>query len=237
MWIFGKGKLAFLAQECFDYIGIKVDGQFDSFSPVQLSASDIVAVCVSSIPFRVSKKIVVKCGASKQNIIPIWDVLLRHRDLKITNGWRTGTIEEWEWRKISDVCSRLTETKSVSDYMEFLSWHFIHGECIRRHLNKQALPPLGSSLKEIWERQNIIAFPPSDEIMIHAEGNELGMIDANKEVIRSAQKVTVSCYHSRDGLYSIETKMISMLRNHTFTFRTYAYMGTGAYIICERRKK
>lgn len=70
-------------------------------------------------------------------------------------------------------------------------------------------------------------------VKIHAEGGELKIV---KGAINTFTKyrpiITITLYHSRDGLWEIQKTLIDMLRDYKFFHRMHSWMGTGTVIYC-----
>lgn len=68
-------------------------------------------------------------------------------------------------------------------------------------------------------------------IKIHAEGNECNIIKGGIKTIMCCRPIIMSTiYHNRDGLWKIQTQLMTLLENYVYYFRLHSWCGTGAVI-------
>jgi hypothetical protein len=233
--LYGRGKLGKLAEEIFDELKISYTmmDKYDRYPPIG-HGGKLVAICVATEPYYRVIAPLIKAGWT--DIMPVWDIIEAYPEVGIHNGWFTGkTINERE--EISAVIEGLHDFISQEHYMVFRMWHQHRAE-LRPICPIEPGESLPSTLADIrnrqkwwgpcdsWEGENRL-----ETVHIHAEGNELKALSAFlPAMVKQRPKISVSCYHSRDGLWKIEKYLMDNLPDYTWTFRLTAYMGQGAYI-------
>ena len=229
--LYGYGRLGHLAEEIFKELKVPIQQIIDKTIIWNLTPDapkSLVAVCVATEPFNYIKEYLLKAGY--EDIISVWDIIEAYPEIGIHNGWfaedlTSKDIEEMRRLQWDDIYSKIA-------YLCFWTWHKQ-----RIELSEYSIMPfkesLSSTLADIRARQKVRLWSNSHITFadIHAEGKELETIEANMEVFKKRRpNLSVSCYHSRDGLWKIEKTLMDNLPDYRWTFRLHAYSGQAAYI-------
>lgn len=68
-------------------------------------------------------------------------------------------------------------------------------------------------------------------IKIHTEGNEDDVIKGGiKTIMYHRPIITLTVYHNRNGLWKIQTQLMTLLENYVYYFRLHSWCGTGAVL-------
>ena len=237
--LYGNGRLARLALEIFDSLGLKPTAVLDGWRwGDKESVSDgikrdaLIAICIASEPYVPLLNML--RAAAWRDVVPVWDIIEAYPEVNIRNGWFLGelSIKEKEFvRRLS-----WGDDLSGSHYASFLAWRKSHMEM--RYRPYDGIHTYPSTLRDVRMRQYVHrmsreALKTSSEWDIHAEGFELETLERNmRSFAEMRPTLRVACYHSRDGAFAIPQLLMESLEDYVFTFRLTAYMGQGAYIIC-----
>ncbi len=231
--LYGTGKLGSLAQEIFTELNIPIHAIISKDISIPPTES-LVAICVASSPYYPIRDFLVKQGWTKENIVPVYDIIDAYPEVGIRNGWFTGEMTEEEKLKFAQVAIGLEDHASAKHYMAFVEWHMDRTVFTPVDINTAHNPSLPSTLADIRARQCIGLMHDGiwkNRIDFHLEGYEYESLVINMDLLQKHRpSLSVACYHSRDGLYKIEKFCMENLADYRWTFRLTAWMGQGAYL-------
>jgi len=242
--LYGDGALGTLAQSILAHSGVYAKMYSTENLPKCKDDYTVALACISSQPFIESQEMLMSLKYRNDLIFPVWEHILDvYPEVGIENGWtwKDSMIRDWETKKHT-IESEFLESRSLSDYEDFLCWrmHRIDAKKVSGGKHDFQRPKLESTLKAIYLRKKINIYDPdiidpkgyiqSETFNLHAEGLELPSLFYSMALIKKFRPtISVSCYHSPDGLFKIQHYLIKNLEEYNFYFRYYAYMGQAAY--------
>lgn len=253
--IYGYGRLGHLTEEVFTRAGVTIDGIFDNNPELRnppfphrfsqkMKKECVLVVCVATQPSGILYDELRKKGWRYP--INVYDVFEKNPQYGMTSGWKHGGhggrgIEK-DRRNVMWVSRSLHDKISQYHWQSFVVWHRHRRErgigIIERTFWKA--PDFPSTLKDIEERRKVIIYPdePMDSVSIHAEGCELETIKYNISLFKKYRpKIEISVYHTMDGLWKIEKRLMEELDNYRWEFRVYAFQGQAAYLYGTPKEK
>lgn len=242
--LYGYGNLGHLAEEIFNELKIPIDGIFSNYAPLDLMGNKdrLLVICVATEPY--SSIIANPIFKGWTDIVPVWDVIEAYPEVGLGNGWFVGELTQEDQEGIVSITPRWKDGHSRYHYAAFVHWHINHEEDkFWEWCPLKPISSLPSTLADIRRRQVVNVLYerlPKDrgDIVIHNEGCELRTLEINIGLFRRYRpKITVACYHSRDGLWKIPKFLMDNLEDYDFTFRLHAYMGQAAYIYCTPKER
>jgi len=229
--LYGYGRLGKLAEEIFKELGIPIAAKIDRTTWCgKLTKDSLVAVCVATKPYTGIVKTLEELGFT--DIVPVWDIIEAYPEVGIHNGWFFVPATNYQDdAETYDIMGKWNDAQSQKHYGAFMDWRISHYEHpdAAIEVSPSSLP---STLVNIRARQHPyrILSGNCEFIEIHNEGNELKTIEWSiSELQRYRPRLSVACYHSRDGLWRIEKYLMDNLPDYRWTFRLTAWMGQGAY--------
>jgi hypothetical protein len=231
--LYGYGKLGHLAEEIFNELKIPIAGFIDNRVPTK-PFDALLAICVATEPYaQVTDPLI---AAGWVDIAPIWEIIAAYPQVGIDNGWTVET-DAMDRVAMFRVANDLDDEISWLNYTSFLMWRTQHTDPLIPPEPQESLP---STLTDIRARQHPyrILSGNCDSIEIHNEGHELQTLEWSiGELKKYRPRLTVACYHSRDGLWKIEKFLMDSLPDYRWTFRLHSYMGQSAYIYGTPKEK
>jgi len=238
--LYGMGKLGKLAHEIFTEIGVDVFTGIDRDMPFDFSRSArekaLIAVCIASEPYEPIADHLRSVGWT--DIVPVWDIIEAYPECGIRNGWFVGELTPEDIQGINYVMRHFKDLLCRMSYSAFISWREYRDDY--PYIPVKPIPALPSTLADIRARQRVGTWDTwqwgdgPTTVTIHAEGLELETIEKNlSDFIRYRPKISVACYHSRDGLWKIPKLLMDNLKDYRFKFRLHAYQGQAAFLYAE----
>ena len=233
--LYGDGALGTLAQEILAHCGVSAKMYSTGNLPKCKDEYTVALACISSQPFIESQEILISLKYRCDLIFPVWEHILdAYPEVGIENGWvwKDSMIMDWETKK-HIIESSFAESRSLSDYDDFLCWR-MHRIDAKKPIGGKYFhrPKLESTLKDIYMRKIVTIYNSKGYVPfnLHAEGFELpSLFFSIKEIKEYRPEISVACYHSPDGAFRIPYYLIKNLEKYNFYFRYFAYMGQAAY--------